>query len=152
MVLWRISNHASLRGEGGLRVSGRWHTRGRPIVYCAMSPAAALLETLVHFEIELRDIPIHYRLIKITVPADVAGERVSLEDLPDDWMTNVVHTRTIGDAWLARGSSVCLAVPSSIVPETFNVLVNPAHRDARRVAIAKVSDHAIDPRLLQGSI
>ena len=44
VVLWRISNHVSLTGDGALRVSGRWHTRGRRIVYCSKSPAAALLE------------------------------------------------------------------------------------------------------------
>jgi RES domain-containing protein len=148
VVLWRISNHPSLTGQGGLRVSGRWHTRGRPIVYCAMTPAAALLETLVHFEIELHDLPIHYRMMKIDVPADIAAERLRLEELPNDWTADVTYTRSIGDTWLARGSSACLAVPSSIVPETFNVLVNPAHRDAKRIAIAHVTDYAIDPRLL----
>ena len=56
MLLWRISNHLSLAGEGGLRASGRWYSRGRRIVYCAQSPAAALLEILVHFEIDVSDL------------------------------------------------------------------------------------------------
>jgi RES domain-containing protein len=57
VFLWRISNHALLAGDGGLRVSGRWHTRGKRVVYCAENPAAALLEILVHFEIEIGDLP-----------------------------------------------------------------------------------------------
>ncbi len=46
MVVWPISNHLALDGSGGLRASGRWHSRGRRIVYCALNPATALLEAL----------------------------------------------------------------------------------------------------------
>ncbi|MGH7819352.1 MAG: RES family NAD+ phosphorylase, partial [Candidatus Binatia bacterium] len=46
MTLWRISNHSELKGIGGLRASGRWHTAGRPIVYLAEHPALCLLEVL----------------------------------------------------------------------------------------------------------
>jgi hypothetical protein len=56
VVLWRISNHASLAGAGGLRASGRWQVRGKRVV-CAEHHAAALLEILVHFEIDVRDLP-----------------------------------------------------------------------------------------------
>ena len=52
-------------------------------------------------------------------------------------------------AWLARDSVALLMVPSAIVPETFNVLLNPAHRDAKRIAIVETGKHAIDPRLLK---
>lgn len=148
MVLWRISNHLSLAGDGGLRASARWHTRGRRVVYCAENPAAALLEILVHFEIEIRDLPVRYRLLKIEVPEDIRIERVSLHDVPDDWPENTEVTRTLGDAWLATGSTPLLSVPSAIVPETMNVLLNPAHPDATRIIIVQTSEHVIDPRLL----
>jgi RES domain-containing protein len=149
VILWRISNHLSLAGDGALRSSGRWHTRGRRIVYCAENPAAALLEILVHFEIEIRDLPARYRLLKISTPDDVALERVSLDDLPKEWPGKLAVTRTVGDAWLARGATALLTVPSAIVPDTFNVLVNPAHPDAKRMIVARASEHVIDPRLLR---
>jgi RES domain-containing protein len=79
VVLWRISNHPSLAGYGALRTSGRWHTRGKRVVYCAQSPAAALLEILVHFVIEIRDLPARYRLLKIEAPDDVRIERITAE-------------------------------------------------------------------------
>lgn len=148
MILWRISNHLSLAGDGGLRVSGRWHTRGRRVVYCAENPAAALLEILVHFEIEIRDLPARSRLLKLEVPDDVQVERVLLDELPRDWLDKNEATRTIGDAWLATGSTALLTVPSAIVPQTLNVLLNPAHQDARRMVIVQASEHLIDPRLL----
>jgi RES domain-containing protein len=138
----------SLAGEGGLRASGRWHTRGRRVVYCAENPAAALLEILVHFEIEIRDLPVRYRLLKISVPDEARVQRVSPDALHRDWLENIQATRATGDAWLAQGSPALLTVPSAIVPETVNVLLNPAHPDAARITIVQATDHVIDPRLL----
>ena len=149
MFLWRISNHLSLAGDGALRTPGRWHSRGRRVVYCAQNPAAALLEILVHFEIDIQDLPVRYRLLKIEVPEDVQVERLSVEDLPKDWPERTEATRALGDAWLSKGSTALLSMPSAIVPETFNVLLNPAHEDARRIVIVQTGNHAIDPRLLK---
>lgn len=132
-----------------MRTPGRWHSRGGRVVYCAQNPAAALLEILVHFEIEIRDLPVRYRLWKIHAPDDVLVERVSADKLPPDWTERTDATRAFGDGWLARTSSALLTVPSAIVPETFNVLMNPAHRDAKRIVIVETGEHAIDPRLLK---
>ena len=149
MILWRISNHLSLTGDGALRASGRWHTRGRRVVYCAQTPAAALLEILVHFEIEVRNFPARYRLLKLEAPDDTKVEQVSRDQLPTDWVDNTDVTRATGDAWLANKRSLLLLVPSAVVPETYNALLNPAHPDGNRMAISRVSDHALDPRLLR---
>ena len=118
-------------------------------MYCAQSPAAALLEILVHFEIDIQDLPVRYRLLKIDAPDDVQVERVSIEQLPADWLEKIDVTRALGDGWLKKSSAALLSVPSAIVPETFNVLLNPAHRDAKRIVIVQTGEHAIDPRLLK---
>ena len=149
MFLWRISNHLSLAGDGALRTPGRWHARGRRVVYCAQNPAAALLEILVHFEIDIQDLPVRYRLLKIEAPDDLQVESVPVDRLPTNWPERTEVTRALGDAWLTRGSTALLSVPSAIVPETFNVLLNPAHQDARRIVIVQTGEHAIDPRLLK---
>jgi RES domain-containing protein len=149
VFLWRISNHLSLTGDGGLRTPGRWHSRGRRVVYCAQNPAAALLEILVHFEIGIHDLPVRYRLLKIAAPDDVHVERISADELPSDWPHRTDVTRALGDAWLERGSAPLLTVPSAIVPATFNVLLNPVHPDATRITIVDIGEHAIDPRLLK---
>jgi RES domain-containing protein len=148
VLLWRISNFVSLDGKGGLEWPGRWHTRGRPVVYCAQTPAAALLETLVHLEIPLADLPARYRLMKIAAPDDVSVTSVAEADLPDDWIDDPVATRAAGDGWLAARTSVLLLVPSAMVPETRNVLINPEHPDAARIAIVATTDHVVDSRLL----
>lgn len=148
MSLWRISNHISLAGDGGIRASGRWHTRGHRIVYCSESPAAALLEILVHFEIDVRNLPAKYRLLKLEGPEGLAVEHVRAADLRADWRERPDITRAAGDRWLQAGRSPMLRVPSAVVPETFNVLLNPAHPDATRLTVVRVSEHVLDPRLL----
>jgi RES domain-containing protein len=149
VFLWRISNHLSLAGDGALRTPGRWHTRGRRVVYCAQSPAAALLEIMVHFEIDIQALPIRYRLLKIEAPDDMQVERVSVDDLPKDWPERTEVTRAVGDGWLTKSSAALLSVPTAIVPEPFNVLLNPAHQDAKVIVIVQTGEHAIDPRLLR---
>lgn len=148
MILWRISNHATLDGQGGLKASGRWHTRGQPVVYCAPSPAAALLEILVHLEIDVADLPTRYRLLRIEAAQEVSVERLAPEALAESWREDLAVTRRLGDAWLGSGRSALLEVPSALVPETWNVLLNPAHPDHSRIRITTVSEHVLDPRLL----
>jgi RES domain-containing protein len=149
VVLWRIGNHLSLAGDGGLRASGRWHTPGQRIVYCAQSAAGALLEAVVHFEIAIEALPRRYRPLKLVAPDDLRVERLRPDALPRNWVERAEITRDIGDAWLQRGTTALLCVPSAIVPETFSVLVNPTHGGASRVAVVAATEHAVDPRLLK---
>ena len=71
MFLWRISNHSTLEGRGGLLASARWHTEGRPIVYFAESPPSALVERLVHLELNPARFPKSYRLLQAEGPDDL---------------------------------------------------------------------------------
>jgi RES domain-containing protein len=146
MELWRISNYADLSGAGGVRAGGRWHTRGRRIVYLADHPANALLEMLVHMDRDL--LPATYRLLRVIVPATIISEIVSAESLSPDWRQHPAVTRDIGDRWLDRSSSALLQVPSVIVPAARNFLLNPAHPDAAGFAVAEVIEAPFDPRLL----
>lgn len=147
MILWRISNHIALDGAGGLRASARWHSRGRRIVYCAANPAAALLEILVHLEIDPDDAPRHFRLLRIEAKPGIAEDRLPIKALPRNWADVTAATRKIGDAWLARRRTALLRVPSAIVPETWNVLINPLHPDARRIRVVQIIEHPFDQRL-----
>ena len=150
MLLWRISNHTTLDGRGGLTASARWHTEGRPIVYLAESPAGALVEALVHLELDLARLPKSYRLLKAQAPDDLSIKLIAEADLPRNWIADQIATRTVGDEWLASKSTALLRVPSAIVPETFNVLLNPEHVDATRVQILWHAEYPWDARLLPG--
>ncbi len=148
MFLWRISNHRTLDGRGGLETSARWHTQGRPIVYLAESVAGALLEVLVHLELSAVRLPKSYRLLKVDVPDDLSVEALSANDLAESWIDDETLTRTIGDQWLASERSALLRVPSAIAPETVNVLLNSAHEEARRLRIISHREYPWDLRLI----
>jgi RES domain-containing protein len=146
MELWRISNYADLSGGGGLQAAGRWHTRGKRIVYLADHPASALLEMLVHIDRDL--IPATYRLLRIVVSETVTMDNIGIDTLASDWRRQPALTRQIGDQWLDRSSTALLQVPSVIVPLGKNFLLNPAHPDAAKVTIIDVVNAPLDPRLL----
>jgi RES domain-containing protein len=147
MILWRVSNYETLDGIGGLYVSGRWHTKGHPVVYCTLNPATALLETLVHMEIDSEDRPERFRVLRIEGPDSLSVEKVALTSLPFDWAEELSITQIVGDRWLTEGRSLLLQVPSALVPETWNVLVNPRHPEAKALKIAAMYEHAFDSRL-----
>jgi RES domain-containing protein len=147
VTVWRISNHATLDGAGGLKASARWHTKGRGIVYCSPNPASALLEILVHNELAVGDLPAAYKLIRIECPPNLRQATVREESLPRNWRERLDRTRAIGDDWLAQRRTPLLWVPSVVVPETMNLLINPAHPSSRRIRISKVQEFHLDKRL-----
>lgn len=148
MILWRISAFADLSGRGGLIAGGRWHHAGKPVVYLAESPSAAMLEVLVHLEIDTEDIPDNLRLLRVDIPDDVSAQTVL--DLSDHWEDGVAHSRALGDAWLASGGSLLMKVPSAIMPHTNNFLFNPLHPQAQKATLS-VETLRLDRRLLKGA-
>jgi RES domain-containing protein len=131
-------------GQGGIHGSGRWHHRGRLIVYTAAHRSLALLEILVHLDLRLALQPLV--AWEIEVP-DPHIEHAAA--LPTFWKTHTDHTRKIGDAWLLEHRSPALLVPSAIVPSEHNVLLNPAHPDFHLDWVTKGPELIeIDPRLL----
>ncbi len=144
MILWRISRHRDLSGTGGLRASGRWHYAGRPVVYLGESPASALLEVCVHTS--ANDVPPDFTLLRIEGP-ETRIPSIRIEDLPADWTSRLEVTRDLGSAWLEKGKAVLLRVPSAIVPETSNFLLNPLHADAAKFRIVDAFSWPFDSRL-----
>ena len=146
--LWRISNHLDLTGEGGLRYAARWHSAGHPIVYLAESAAGALIEVLVHLELDGDELPPGFTLLRIAVPPQVLM-------LPLDppgaasWRLDASSTRQIGDGWLRGRQSALARVPSVLLPSTWNVLLNPLHEDAQHLVLAEAVRALFDPRLLR---
>ncbi len=148
MRLWRSTDHADLSGRGGLRFSGRWHSRGARIVYLSDHPAATLLETLVHLEVDPEDVPDTFQLLAVEIPDDVRFESIAEDELAAGWQNNRVLTRDLGDRWLRENRSALLRVPSAIVPFATNWLLNPAHADAAHARIAAIVRAPFDRRLL----
>lgn len=145
-VYWRISNYTDLSGIGGTLAAGRWHHKGQPIVYLADSPATALLEVLVHFEMSIDELPDRFTLLRVELPSTL--HKASIEGhLPDDWHQRQQLTRSLGSQWLREGSTLLLSVPTAIVPHNCNYLFNPHHPEAS-LAKLSVEQFPVDPRLV----
>ena len=151
MRLWRISNHADLSGEGGRVVEGCWHRLGQRVVYLAEHPALALLETLVHLEVDPEDVPRGFRLLSVDVPDDLGFEELPEADLDaryPGWQTDRETTRALAESFFVQNARALLRVPSVLVPAASNFLLNPTHTDASRVRITSDTLVAFDERLL----
>ena len=144
MILWRISRHRNLGGTGALRSPGRWHHAGQPIVYLAESAAGALLEVCVHTS--ANDVPPDFTLLKIEAP-EVQVQAIQRDGLPAGWQSHLELTRELGTAWLHKKDTALLRVPSAIVPETVNFLLNPTHPDAKKFRIVEALLYPFDVRL-----
>lgn len=148
MVLWRISNHADLSGTGGLLHPGRWHHRGRPVVYLAESPAGALVEALVHVQAASpAELPRNCQLLEIELPDDASTVDVSSK-LEASWRDAPGATRALGDAWLAAQTSLLLRVPSAVIGRSFNRLFNPLHTQAAACRVMSIARYPFDERLM----
>jgi RES domain-containing protein len=144
--LWRISGFNSLSGEGGLRYSARWHTAGHRVVYLAESPAGALIEHLVHLELNEKSWPGFYELMQIAAPDGMEVETLSLP-AGDEWKRLPGIARSLGDEWLRSKRTALARVPSAIMPNTWNFLLNPDHAEAAEIRIIEIARAEYDPRL-----
>lgn len=155
VALWRIAKHTAdyraddLSGGGAKKVGGRWNGKGRAVVYASRSIALATLETLAHLggDIAIRNA----FLVRIDVPPAVWQRReyIANGDLDPTWLAEPPGMSTIdfGNAWLETRAAALLEVPSVIVPEECNVLINPAHPDAKRLRAEVTRQFVYDPRL-----
>src|SRR5262249_32098821 len=116
------------------------------IVYCAENIALALLESLSH--LGLGKLPYDRYLVKIEVPNAIWAARRQLTQPPGGWdaIPFSLSAMQAGDAWLAEGKSALMVVPSVIVPEERNILVNPAHPDAALLGVRVMRRWVYDPR------
>jgi RES domain-containing protein len=153
MRLWRISNFKDLSGEGGRRSEGRWHPKGIPVVYLAEHPALALLERIVHLEIDPADLPSTYKLLTIDAPDGLKCETIGDDELDKKaagWRASYSVSQKVTEGWFANKRTALFCVPSVLVPGR-NYLLNPLHPDARLVTVLRDDDLEFDKRLFGSS-
>jgi RES domain-containing protein len=151
-LIWRIAvepaRHAAndLSGNGAKITGGRWNSTGTPMIYGSANIALATLETVI----SLRNgkLPFNRYLVEIKVPDAVWATRKILDPLPGGWdaMPWGLTGKLTGDAWVRSAASALLMVPSVMVPEEFNVLINPLHADAANIAAQTLKRWHYDPR------
>ena len=147
--LYRARHGPGLDGAGGLFADGRWHALGDRVVYFGASAAIVVLERLAHTDPDL--LPDDLQLARFEFSGPVPDATVEeFAPLPADWQHDENVTRSIARAWRQRGSSCLLAVPSVILPEESNFVLDPEHPDAQKLRLVHARRFTFDPRLIKG--
>jgi RES domain-containing protein len=146
MQLWRLYRKAhgpGLDGRGGLHAPGRWHELGSLVVYFGATPAIAVLEKLAHVDAAF----LPDDLMLACYQADLGEELAA--PLAAAHLHNLALTRKQGAAFLRRAASSVLRVPSVVLPEESNLLLNPLHPESRRIKLKVERAFRFDQRLAQ---
>jgi RES domain-containing protein len=147
MDLWRLyrkAHGAGLDGAGGLYAPGRWHALGRPVVYFGASPAIVVLEKLAHIDPHV----LPSDLILARFEADIATDELADPSILHD----LAKTRANGEIFFESKAVGLLRVPSVVLPEEFNLVMNPLHPDAARIHAVSHRPFLFDHRLLQVTV
>ncbi len=134
--------HDIWSGRGAAIVGGRWNAPGVEVIYAASTKSLSMLETLV----QGGDFSVPRAAVEAVIPDDVAIE--TLAPLPAGWRElDSSGAREAGTAWAISGRTAVLRVPSVVVPDEMNFLINPRHPDAGRIAAGAPVPVEWDPRL-----
>ncbi len=150
MLVHRIAKAAyieDLTGIGAKSVGGRWNFKGVSVLYTSSSIALSMLECLAHFPIAYA--PKDMAMATIEIPEHSITE-IRKENLPDNWraVPSPRELKQISYDWIKKKETLILKVPSIIVPQEFNYIVNPFHKDFKKVKLKKVVPFVFDNRVL----
>jgi RES domain-containing protein len=129
--------------------AARWNSNGRFMLYSASTRALACLENVVHRRSIGKDD--FFKVMVISIPDELTIAEIKRQDLPQDWSEyiNYANCQVLGDSWLNSANTAILKVPSAIIPEESNYLLNPLHFDFRKVSIHATENFAFDERLVK---
>ena len=151
-LVWRLTRpefHTELDGEGARVFGGRWNSPGLRALYTSSHLSLSVLETYVNIPLLLRTgLPV-FQAVRISIPDNASTMRISPAQL-DDLLTMsdpMVASQSVGDDWISRRDSLVLQVPSVLVVEEDNLIVNPEHPGAHEVRIVSTRVFHFDPRL-----
>ncbi|MGB9109036.1 MAG: RES family NAD+ phosphorylase [Telluria sp.] len=152
---WRIATDApgytadDLTGTGAKLSGGRWNRPGNAMIYAASNISLAVLETFVH--LKAGGLPLNRYLVELAIPDAVWARATSLLPPAVGWDAIPAGKVSLdeGDRWLKANTSALLVVPSVIVGEERNLLINPLHPDTQQISVHKVRKWTYDPRLMR---
>ena len=152
MQVFRIAKTRSIRdlsGAGARVYGGRWNRKNIPIVYTSENRSLATLEFLVHVPLSL--LPNNLSIACLEIPDDIFVEQISMAVLPKNWRDYPAppELADLGSEWAIAMRSLLLRVPSVVVLDEFNILINPIHPDMDRVVITSAESFIFDRRLLR---
>jgi len=150
MMAYRFSKPQfdSLSGEGARLFGGRWNSKGKAVIYSSLTISLSLLELLIHSA--AYDEILTNELCVLELPDHHLSE-IEIKQLKHGWQNDESYSRYIGDEFLSSQSSLLLKVPSVIIPEENNILINPKHKDFKKIKIRSAKHFKFDARLFKSA-
>lgn len=135
-----------LSGEGARLFGGRWNHKGVPCVYAVSSRAMAVLEFAVN--IDAHNMPKHLQLVTIDVD-EKSMTIIKNSELPKEWASYPATsaTKDFGSDLLSEKKYSIIQLPSSVIPQESNYLLNPLHTAAQKWKIISVEKYPFDKRI-----
>ncbi|MES0488829.1 MAG: RES family NAD+ phosphorylase [Leptospirales bacterium] len=151
MNVYRIAKEKyinDLSGSGARIYGGRWNYKGSSVIYASETRALASIEYLVHLPISI--IPDDLCIASIEINDKISHQIMDTGTLPRNWreFPSPSQLGAIGSDWILHNQSLLLRVPSVLVENEYNILINPAHPDIRYVKIHDIKKYSFDKRLL----
>ncbi len=150
MIVYRITKkeHSALDGMGGLYGSGRWHKKGNLVIYTSEHASLAAWEKIVHVT-SFENLPKNLLLVKIELPEEIEIQSVPQKVLVKGWDSFPFAQETVdyGTAFLRKKEHLALKVPSVIIPDEFNIILNPLHPDIRDCKVVSTIPFVFDKRV-----
>lgn len=149
--VWRLCRRRyaarAFDGEGARLYGGRWNTPGVAVVYASATVSLAALEAFVHLDGE--DAPADLVVIPVEIPDALAVRELTPDELPRNWRATPAPAalQQLGNKWARAIETLVLLVPSAVVPQEQNYILNPAHPDASRLKIGTPEPFSFDPRM-----
>ncbi len=149
MTVFRVSKTKyanDLIGEGARLNGGKWNHKFTSCIYTSENRALALLEYTVNVNID--DIPRNLSMIVLEIP-DKNILELSEAELPGDWenIPAPFSTKQFGTNLLNAAKKAVLKIPSIVIPEEFNYILNPKHADSKKFKILEIKDLIYDVRI-----
>lgn len=150
MIVFRLSKSVyanDLSGRGAEIAGGRWNSKGTAMVYTSESRALCTTEIAVHTPLGI--LPLDYVIIAIEIPNTLQVQEIKPHALPEDWksLPHSHSTQELGDAFVSNYKFAVLKVPSAVVQGEYNYLLNPAHRDFKKIKVKLIEPFDFDERL-----
>jgi RES domain-containing protein len=152
MRVYRIARKRHLNdltGAGAKTFGGRWNHRGTALLYTSETRSLAMVEFLVH--LSWMQAPNDLGIATLEIADEIQAESLSPSDLPEDRRRYPALPRLaeLGTGWAHSKRILLLRVPSAVVEQEHNILINPEHADLVRVTVPEVKDLEFDRRLLK---
>jgi RES domain-containing protein len=148
MMVYRIAGALykdDLSGEGARRNGARWNSKGIAMLYASEHISLCALEMLVN--IVLTEIKQNFYLLHIALPEQASLVSITAGKLKKNWQEDAGYTHFIGDEFCKEKKALILKVPSAVIPDEYNFLLNPRHPDFKKVKIMKSKPFIFDKRL-----